>query len=84
MTCNVCGALEAQSYHLGRVRGHLCEDCMRGAGLAVATYTLKRMREMQRLARAARALEASRAADVSEEQLPLSTRRAMREARGAA
>lgn len=82
MKCNVCGALEAQSYHLGRVRGHLCAACQHGAGGALASWSLKRMREVERNTRADRALGAARD-DVANEQLPLSTRRAMREARTA-
>jgi hypothetical protein len=83
MKCSVCGAPEAQSYHVGNVRGRLCAGCMQGAGVALASWALKRMRSVQReqdmLARRAneeRAIDV----DVSNELLPLSTRRAMRRA----
>lgn len=85
--CTVCGEKDSQSYHVGAVRGHLCKVCMQGAGVALASWTVKRMREVQReqdmLARRAneeRVLDAARA-EIADEILPLSTRRAMREAR---
>lgn len=89
--CTVCGEKDGQSYHVGAVRGHLCKVCLQGAGIALAAWTVKRMREVQReqdmAARRAneeRVLDAARE-DVANEQLPLSTRRAMREAaKGAA
>lgn len=81
MRCSVCSAQTAQSYHVGNVRGHLCATCTQGAGVALASWALKRMREAQReqdmLARRANE-ERVIQADISDEQLPLSTRRAMR------
>ena len=87
--CGICRSTDrVQSYHVGNVRGEFCATCLQGAGIALAAWTLKRMREVQReqdaLARRANeepALNVVRA-DVANEQLPLSTRRAMK--RGAA
>jgi hypothetical protein len=47
--CNVCrGEVLVEPYQVGEVRGHLCAVCQQGAGLALAAWTVKRMREAQR------------------------------------
>lgn len=47
--CNVCrSTVMVEPYNVGSVHGHLCAICMQGAGIALATWTVKRMREVQR------------------------------------
>jgi hypothetical protein len=46
--CSVCRAGVAQLCALGRVRTRLCDACMHGAGLALAAWTVRRMREVEK------------------------------------
>jgi len=70
MKCAVCSAPETKRYRMGSVRGHLCAACTKSAGDTLTAWTERRMHEVV-LAHV-----------LSAEQLPISTRRRVRE-RGA-